>query len=161
VSPRLRIGAVLAAVLVAVVAVADLLLLDAVQRARDDASARQDAMQAARTLVPVLLSYDQKSLAADLARARRNTTGNFREDFDKLVTDVVRPTAEARHVTTSAVVSSAGVISASRDRVTVLVFVTQTSTSSVRKTPAVTGSRVKVVMARTPDHWLIAGLDPV
>ena len=160
-SPRTRIGAGLAAAVVAIVAVADVLLANAVQHARDEASARQDALKAARTLVPVLLSYDRKSLAADLERARRTTTGKFRNDFDKLVTDVVRPTATARHVTTNAVVSSAGVVSSTPDRVTVLVFVTQTSTSSERSTPAVTGSRVRVVMARTADHWLIAGLDPV
>jgi len=64
-------------------------------------------------------------------------------------------------VTTHAVVSSAGLVFGTSHRMTLLVLVTQTSTSPRRKSPAVTGRRVKVSMARTADGWLIAGLDPV
>ena len=148
-------------VVLAVAAVADVLLMNAADHGREDALARKEATQAARALVPVLLSYDHTSLAADLERSRRTTTGDFRHDFDKLVTDVVRPTAASEHVTTKAEISGAGVVSATTRRVTVLVFVTQTSTSNLHQSPVVTGSRVKVVMARTAGHWLIAGLDPV
>lgn len=155
------IAAGLAAVMVLGVMTADVVLMNAAQTSRQEAAAQRDALHAARKLVPVLLSYHHTSLAKDLERSRDTTTGTFRGDFDKLVTDIVRPAAASRNVTTSAVVSGAGVISSSADRVTVLVFVTQTSTSSVRKSPVVTGSRVKVVMARAGGRWLIAGLDPV
>ena len=149
----------LAATIVVGAAVADVLLMHAAGHAPADDAARRDAMRSARQLLPVLLSYDDKTLNDDLARARRTTTGGFRDDFDKLVTSVVRPAAAERHVSTHAVVSGAGVISASSRRVTILVFVTQTSTSA--GSPVVTGSRVKVMMAKTSSGWLIAGLDPV
>lgn len=155
-----RVGATVAAAVVAGAAVADLLLANAVggDRARD--TARVDATRSARQLVPVLLSYDYETLDADLLRARQATTAGFRNDFDKLVTSVVRPTAAERHVSTKAAVTAAGVVSSSSDRVTVLVFVTQTSRTA-GKAPVVTGSRVRVLMARTTAGWRIAGLDPV
>lgn len=158
-SPRL--ATIVASGVVVVLAVADMFVMNAAGNARDEASARNDAMHSARTLVPVLLSYDHSSLTADLERARKTTTGKFRGDFDKLVTAVVRPTATKRRVSTKAVVSSVGVISSSADKVTILVFVTQTSTSSANKSPVLSGSRVKVLMTRVAGRWLVGGLDPV
>ena len=155
-----RMGATLAAAVVAGTAVADLVLMNAVGHTRAHDAARDDAMKSARELVPVLLSYDYRTLNGDLARARKTTTSAFRGDFDKLVTSVVSPTAAERQVSTHAVVSGAGVVSSSSSRVTILVFVTQTS-SSAGKSPVVTGSRVKVLMAKTAAGWRIAGLDPV
>ena len=161
-SRRRKVVMGIASVLVVILAVVDLLLVDAVRDDRREAEAKQEAMRGARELVPVLLSYDHKTLGDDLAHAREATTGKFRDDFDELVASVVRPTATERRVRTSAVVSAAGVISStSPDRVAVLVFVTQTSSSSVQKSPVVTGSRVKVLMAKKAGRWLIAGLDPV
>lgn len=161
VTPRLRRAPALAAAALVVVGVTDVLLMNAVARAHDKDAAQQHAMDAARTLVPVLLSYDYQSLDADLERSRSSTTGDFRNDFDKLISSVVRPAATNRHVATTAVVSGAGVVSSTPGKVTVLVLVTQTSTSTIHKSPVVTGSRVKVQMAWTGDRWLIAGLDPV
>jgi Mce-associated membrane protein len=161
VSLERKVGVTIAVALVVVLAVVDLLLINAARNDRQEESAQRQAMGRARELVPVLLSYDYKTLSRDLGDARATTTGKFRHDFDKLIASVVRPTAAERHVTTSAVVSGAGVISSSSNQVTVLVFVTQTSTSSVKKSPVVSGSRVKVKMARTGAGWLIAGVDPI
>lgn len=157
-----RIGAAVAAVVVMALTVGDVVLMNEVNDRREEWSVREDALQAARELVPELLSYNHESLSADLARARDTTTGTFRGDFDTLVNDVVRPTAKRRRVSTSAVIAGAGVISASgSDQVTILVLLTQTSTSSVEKSPVVSTSRVSVVMAKAGSRWLIAGLDPV
>ena len=160
-SLKRKLCAGIAGSLVVVVVVADVLLMNAARHHRQDESAQREAMRRARELVPVLLSYDYKTLSTDLGRARSTTTGKFRADFDKLISSVVRPTAADRHVRTKAVVSAAGVTSSSPDRVTILVFVTQTSTSSVEKSPVVTGSRVKVQMVKTGAGWRIGGLDPI
>jgi Mce-associated membrane protein len=161
-SRRRRVGAAAAVVVVIILAVGDVLLMKEVSDGRHESAARHDALQAAQRLVPELLSYDPESLSADLARARNTTTGKFRHDFDTLVDDVVRPAAAHRHVSTRAVVSGAGVMSSTgSERVTILVLVTQTSTSSVEKSPVVSTSRVKVLMVRYSGRWLIAGLDPV
>jgi Mce-associated membrane protein len=158
---RRRLALSLVACVLTALVVVDLLLVRATRREEAELSAQQSALARAEKFVLTLLSYDYRSLDADLARARLTTTGDFRSDFDELLADVVRPKAASRKVTTSAVIADAGVISCTAERVDLLLFVTQTSTSSKRKAPSVTGSRLEVRMVKTPDGWLISALDPV
>ena len=124
------------------------------------AEARVDALAAAKTRVPALLSYDRASLDDDLDRAIEQTTGSFTDDYRTILTDVVKPTAARRGISTKAVVSAAGVVSGDRDEVVVLVFLTQTTTAKGGRT-AVSGSRVEVTFERSGQAWKIAGLKPV
>ena len=124
------------------------------------AEARADALAAAKTRVPALLSYDKASLDDDLDRAIEQTTGSFTDDYRTILTDVVKPTAARRGISTKAVVSAAGVVSGDRDEVVVLVFLTQTTTAKGGRT-AVSGSRVEVTFERSGQAWKIAGLKPV
>lgn len=128
--------------------------------ANADAEARTDALSAAKTRVPALLSYENATLEDDLARALDQTTGAFRDDYAKILTDVVTPTAGERRISTSASVSAAGVVSGGRDEVVVLLFLTQTTTAKGDRS-SVSGSRVEVTMTRVGDDWKIAGLKPV
>lgn len=130
------------------------------QRAGATADARDDALAAARTRVPLLLSYEADSLHQDLDRAVQQTTGDFADDYRTMLDDVVRSTAERRGISTTASVSAAGVVSGDRDQVVVLVFLTQTTTAKGDRS-SVSGSRVKVTMRRSGAAWKVAGLDPV
>jgi Mce-associated membrane protein len=122
--------------------------------------ARADALAAAKTRVPELLSYQHDSLDDDLDRALDQTTGSFTEDYKKVLTDVVEPTAERRGISTTASVSAAGVVSGDRDEVVVLVFLTQRTTVKGGRS-SVTGSRVEVTMTRTGDTWKVSSLQPL
>ena len=124
------------------------------------AEARADALAAAKTRVPALLSYDKASLDHDLDRAIDQTTGSFTDDYRTILTDVVKPTAARRGISTTALVSAAGVVSGDRDEVVVLVFLTQTTTARGDRS-AVSGSRVKVTLKRSGNDWKIPGLKPV
>ena len=154
---RLRLLAV-GAVLVAL-ALAAFAGLQA-HRAAATADARADALAAARTRVPDLLSYDKATLDDDLGRALDQTTGSFTDDYEQILTDVVEPTAKRRGISTEASISGAGVVSGDRDQVVVLVFLTQTTTAKGDRS-SVSGSRVEVTMERSGDDWKIAGLKPV
>lgn len=125
-----------------------------------DAAARSDALDAAKQRVPALLSYENASLAEDLDRALDQTTGSFADDYEKILTDVVEPTAKRRGISTEASVGAAGVVSGDRDEVVVLVLLTQTTTARGDRS-SVSGSRVEVTMQRSGDDWKIAGLKPV
>ncbi len=178
-----RRGALIAGVLLALLIAA--LAFTAVQAHRAGAlnDARADAMAAAKERVPTLLSYDAATLDADLATADKQTTGKFHTDYGQILADVVKPAATARGITTSAAVNAAGVVRGDRDRVVVLLFLTQTTTAA--KTDgkgdgmgdgkgdakgngkptagtgtSISGSRVEVTMKRVGDTWKIAGLSP-
>jgi Mce-associated membrane protein len=124
------------------------------------ADARNDALAAAKTRVPNLLSYHKTTLEDDLDRALDQTTGSFTNDYRKILTDVVEPTAKRRGISTEASVSAAGVVSGDRNEVVVLVFLTQTTTAKGDR-KSVSGSRVEVTLRRNGDDWKIAGLRPV
>jgi Mce-associated membrane protein len=128
--------------------------------AASTADARADALDAAKTRVPVLLSYDKATLDEDLDRALDQTTGSFADDYEKILTEVVEPTAKRRGISTEASVSAAGVVSGDRDEVVVLLFMTQTTTAKGDRS-SVSGSRVEVTLKRAGDDWKIAGLQPV
>jgi len=124
------------------------------------ADARAAALGAAKTRVPVLLSYDKATLDKDLDRALEQTTGTFADDYEKILTEVVEPTARRRGISTKASVSAAGVVSGDRDQVVVLLFLTQTTTAKGDRS-SVSGSRVEVTLKRSGDDWKIVGLQPV
>ena len=128
--------------------------------AASTADARSDALDAARTRVPVLLSYDKATLDEDLDQALDQTTGSFTDDYEQILTEVVEPTARRRGISTKASVSAAGVVSGDRDKVVVLLFLTQTTNAKGSRS-SVTGSRVEVTLEPSGDDWKIAGLQPV
>lgn len=128
-------------------------------RAQQLEDARAEALSSAQTRIPALLSYQNSRLDDDLARAIEQTTGSFRDDYSKVLEGVVAPTAKERGISTQAEVTAAGVVSAKVDSVTVLVFLTQTTTARGQR-PTVSGSRVEVLMKPDGADWKIAGLQP-
>lgn len=127
--------------------------------ASDSARDRADALAAAKSRVPVLLSYDHRTLETDLARSKDQTTGRFRTDYTTLLDGAVTEAATAKKISTKATLSGAGVVEAQGSRVTVLVFLTQT-TVAPGATPSTSASRVEVQMKRVGDDWKVAGLAP-
>lgn len=124
--------------------------------------ARADASEAAERSVPKILTYKSSTVATDLTRAERLLTGTFKSDFAHLANDTIIPTARKRQVSTSASVREVGVIHAeSPRRVTLLMFVNQTTTSRAAKVPRLDGSRIKVTMSKVGDHWLVSNFAPL
>ncbi|MEU6135450.1 hypothetical protein [Nocardioides sp. NPDC047086] len=127
--------------------------------ASDRARDRTDALAAAKSRVPVLLSYDRRTLEADLARSKDQTTGRFRTDYTKLLDGPVAKAATQRQISTKATISGAGVVEATGSQVTVLIFLTQT-TAAPGAEPSVSASRVEVRMQQVGNGWKVAGLTP-
>lgn len=130
------------------------------QRVQGLDEAREAALANANKRLPVLLSYQHDTLSADLSKAIAQTTDGFRDEYRKVLVEVVTPTATRKQVDTSAAVSGAGVVEATGDRVVVLAFLTQT-TSTAGGAPSVMGSRVEVTMVEVGDTWLISDLKPL
>lgn len=128
-------------------------------RAADRARDRSDALAAAKSRVPVLLTYDHRTLEADLARSKDQTTGRFGTDYAKLLDDAVAKAATQKQISTKATLSGAGVVEATRSRVTVLVFLTQTTVAPGAE-PSVSASRVEVKMQQVGTGWKVGGLTP-
>ncbi|HWU22305.1 MAG TPA: hypothetical protein VN088_12315 [Nocardioides sp.] len=158
---RLKRSTSLAATLVVVALLLVVVAAVGGHRAAQSADARTEALAAAKTRVPLLLTYRKSHLSEDLANALEQTTGSFTADYSKILSQVVEPTARRRGISTTASVRAAGVVSGDRDAVVVLVFLTQATTADGHRS-SVSGSRVEVTLDRVAgDAWKIAGLRPV
>ena len=149
---------VAAALVVALVATAALLVV----RARGDErveQARSAAMAAGERHAVTLLSYDHRHLDRDFARAEAVLTGSFADDYAQTTEKVVRPTAEQVKAVVTAEVVSSSVVRASENRVVLLLFVDQTTTSTRLDGPKVDLNRVRMTLTRTGGQWLVSAVD--
>ncbi|MFI7670434.1 hypothetical protein [Nocardia sp. NPDC049526] len=156
---RLSMIPLLTAALVALTVAAVLLVRDNRHDAAT-AAARRDAPTAARDTVAAMLSYTSATVDKDLA-AVAGLTGAFQDDYRNLVNKTIVPVAKEKGVSTRARVVSAGVLSASSDRVTVLMFIDQVTISTAVPAPTTSSSRVTVTVEKHDDHWLVSGMAPL
>jgi Mce-associated membrane protein len=164
VSPRQQVRlAVVASVAVLAVAAAALAAVAAARVSHRHAvdHARDNATAAATSGVATVLSYDYRHLASDFHRAESLLTARFRKQYDKTTAAGVEPLARKYQARSSAQVSAAGSITASANRVVVLVFVDQTVTNSQLSAPRLDRSRIDVTLLRQGDRWLIDRLSPI
>ncbi len=118
--------------------------------------ARRQAPAAAERAAAAILSYDYKSLEADRDAAAAFMTPRYRKQyldtFDSLVTDA----AKERKAHVEANVRASGVSQAGADRVEVLLFVNQTTTSTANSgEPQTALNRVMFAMVRSGDAWRV------
>lgn len=137
------------------------LLYQRVESASEVDAARRSAVEAARTRLPQLLSYDYHTLDKDLASARAGTTGAFHDQFAELTTKVVAPAAQQRQIVTKTTIAGTSVVSAERDRVVLLVFLDQVTQTKADPSSQLDGARVRVTLQRQDDQWLVSELTPV
>ncbi|MDT7546549.1 MAG: Mce-associated rane protein [Actinomycetota bacterium] len=133
------------------------------QRRSDTAleKARTDAVSAARVAASDILGYDYRSVEQSIQRARSETTGAFRTQYDSTA-ETLLPQSKQLKAIVQATVGSAAVMSATRTRVVVLLFVDQATVKQQpgAKTPEtrIDQSRVRMTMSRTGGHWLVSEL---
>ncbi|WP_308250213.1 hypothetical protein [Sphaerisporangium fuscum] len=149
--------ALLAAVLAALVAVTYFRL----RELRDGEAAAAEALAAARTYAPDMLSYDYRTIDADLARARGYATGELAGHYRELAR-ALAPTVKRQQTVQQAVVAAAAVESATPDRVQVLLFMNMGTTKVLpgEKEPQkqVVQNRARFVLVRSEGHWLVSEL---
>jgi Mce-associated membrane protein len=127
-----------------------------VQAQGDLDQARRQAPAAAERAAEAILSYDYKSLEADRDAAAALMTPRYRKQyldtFDSLVTDA----AKERKAHVEASVRASGVSQAGADRVEVLLFVNQTTTSTANSgEPQTALNRVMFSMVRSGGAWRV------
>ncbi|MFF5482803.1 hypothetical protein ACFY5C_36605 [Streptomyces sp. NPDC012935] len=130
-------------------------------------TARTQALTAARESAPVVLSYDYRRLDKGFAAARTHLTGDFRDEYGRTTKTVVGPTARKYRGVVKATVAApasggspaASVVSASPDKVVVLLFVNQVTESTQVSGARVDLNRVRMTMTRTDEGWKVSAVD--
>jgi len=127
-------------------------------QARRTADAGKAAVPVARSYAKEILSYDYRHIDADIARAKKDATGSFRADYGD-TSKLVRPLSLQYHVIVVATVKAASVVSAGPDKVVLLLFVDQKTTSTRIAGPKIDQSRVRMILVRSGGKWLVAKVD--
>ncbi|MFE3002781.1 hypothetical protein ACFXG4_48470 [Nocardia sp. NPDC059246] len=154
-------NAVVLALLLSAALLTMVLLGNSISEHRATAASAQAARDAAQSRLPAVLSYDFNSIDTDFPKVTDNLTGSFRDDFAKLSSSVIIPAAHRDSIVTKAKVVESSVVSATTDKVDLLLFVNQETNSGKYQGPRLDGSRVRVTMTHTGGQWLISEITPV
>ena len=124
--------------------------------------ARDQAAAAGRKAAETILSYDYRNLDKNFAASEAVMTPDYAGKFGETA-KVVRVLATQQKTTVRADVREVGVRDGDADRVTLIIFVNQTTTNSetTKSGPRVDLNRTRFTMVRNGDQWLvqdIAGL---
>jgi Mce-associated membrane protein len=143
------------------IAMSVLLVLGSLAVARHKATdvARRGAAQAAQRAAVDVLSADYRQLDGDIKRAESRLTPSFRKDYAQLAQKAFGQLARDNHLLLSSTVVGYGVRDASPNRVVVLVFVDQVSTTQKQPTPKLAQNRVRMTMRKIDGHWLVDKID--
>src|SRR5215207_8534906 len=127
-------------------------------RAAASEQAGRHALAASTRATETILSYDHRTIDADIAAASALATGRFKEEYAD-TSKTVKPIAVEYKGVVKATVRSGSVVSARPDRVVTLLFVNQSTQSTRVRGTQVDQARVRVTMERTGDTWLAAEID--
>ena len=154
---RRVVAGLLAGVLLVGAVLAGALVYEKRVQAQDRAvdAARNQAVAVVRVAAPLLLSYDYRTLAADFAAGLAYTDGDFRKQYQQTTSTVVSPVAAQYKAVVRAQLVEVGVTSATADRVLVVAFVNQVTTSTRVTGTKLDQSRVRFELRRTGTAWKI------
>ncbi len=123
-------------------------------------TARAETVRTAMDDAVAILSYRPESAEQELNAAKDLLTGDFRDEYTKLINEVVIPGATQNRVSAVVDIPAAASISATPDRAEVLLFVNQTTLFGDTP-PSTTSSSVRITLERVGDRWLMSQFDPV
>lgn len=131
------------------------------KQAEDYQLALDRAPAAAEAAAAAVLSYDHRSLEADRDAAAKFLTDGYREEYVSTFDELVRENATKARATVEAEVLASAPMNSSReepDRIPVLLFVNQTTTSTASAEPSVALNRVRLDMVEVDGTWLVDGI---
>lgn len=107
-----------------------------------------------------VLSYDYRDIDRDLQRARSVLTGDFLREFDR---DALRagPDVRNRQITVTVRPTAAALVATRPDEVVVLVFVNQSSKTTLSPDVQLSTVPVVVTLRKVGERWLVSNLERV
>lgn len=120
--------------------------------------ARDAGMQAAARLTTRVLSYDWKTLDADMSASEAVLAPSFRNEYDKAMNNTKAQTVKNQVRLTASVVATS-IVSATEEKVEALVFVDQVTTAKGSGNRRLDQNRVLVTLTRNGGEWRVSKMD--
>ncbi len=118
-------------------------------------SAIRQAPVQAETAAVRALAFDYKTLQDDADEAKSYMTPTYAKTFQQTVDDLLTAPANQRKAHVEADVKASGVVSATASTVDVMLFVDQTSQTTLQSQPQTYLNRVVFTMVKSGDRWLV------
>jgi Mce-associated membrane protein len=124
---------------------------------------RERVLAAAKSAVPVILSYNYQHFDADVVAAGNLLTGRARTDYQQAMSATIKPGALKIKAVVEAQVDTAGIesVSGNGQQVAVLVYGQQKVTSTNVSAPRTDPFRVRAILDRVGGKWLVSKFDQV
>jgi Mce-associated membrane protein len=116
-----------------------------------------EALQAARSGVVDLTSFDYLTLDDDIEQVRRVATGDLREESVAQLDDRRQEITDLQAVVNTEVVG-AGVTRATSEDATVLLVIQSTQQSTASPQAQIVRYRIEVTLEKSGDRWLLSGI---
>jgi Mce-associated membrane protein len=116
-----------------------------------------EALQAARSGVVDLTSFDHLTLDDDIEQIRRVATGDLRDEAIARLEDNRDSLVESEAIVNTEVVG-AGVTRASESAATVLLVIESTQENNTSEQAQVLRYRIEVELTRQDDRWVLSGI---
>ena len=116
-----------------------------------------EALQAARSGIVDLTSFDHVTLDDDIEQIRRVTTGDLRDESVAELEDNREQLVESEAIVNTEVVG-AGVTRAGSDAATVLMVIQATQQSTASPQAQVVRYRIQVELTKENDRWVLSGI---
>ncbi|OBB17684.1 hypothetical protein A5761_10045 [Mycolicibacterium setense] len=118
------------------------------------------ALTAAKETAIVMLTYQPDTVRHTLDAARGRTTGQLRDEYVRLMNDVIIPGATADKISVTTTVPAASIVHAAPQNVVALLFIRQ-HISVGNDAPNNASSTVRMTMKEHDSSWLASTFDPV
>ena len=118
-------------------------------------SALREAPVQAETAAVRALAFDYKTLQTDADEAKSLMTPQYAAQFQKTVDELLQSPASQRKAHVEADVKASGVVDATASKVDVMLFVDQTSQTTLQSEPQTYLNRVVFTMVKSGDRWLV------
>jgi hypothetical protein len=152
-----RLVPLLAALLVLLLAAAAFLWFTRPGKSAVSTDDYSQALQAARSGVVDLTSFDYLTLDDDIEQVRRVATGDLREESVAQLDDRRQQITDAQAVVNTEVVG-AGVTRADDSDATVLLVIQSTQASLATPQPQIVRYRIEVSLKKEGERWLLSGI---
>jgi Mce-associated membrane protein len=129
----------------------------------DPTNDRERVLAAAKSAVPVILSYNYQHFDSDTAAGSGQLTGRAKDDYQKAMSTTIKPAATQTKAVVEALVDTAGIesVSDSGKQVSMIVFGQQKVTNTAVSAPRTDPFRIRVIMDRVDGKWLVSKFDQI
>lgn len=155
---RQRSYALIAAIMTLAV-VAGFFAFDSWRTQRRDTAA-QEALAAAPGAATALFSYDYRTFDAAVSRGKDYATGTFATEYAN-TTEALKDSVVKEQAVVTAKVSASGLISATPDKVEVLLYIDQHRRNVTISGEKVDQNRVVLTFIRVSGQWKVSAASPL